>query len=297
MRKENSTSFMNNVAMLMLSQVLIKILGFVYRLVMMHVDGFGDIGNGFYNAGFQIYVLLLTISSVGIPTVVSKLVAEKASKGDLQAAHRIFKISLAMFGALGLSFSVALFVFAQQVAVVVLNIPDVQYVLMALSPSIVFVAVSAVFRGYFAGLGSQKAASVSRTLEQFFKCVLTIAIIYAFIGREPYIMAASANLATTLAVILSFSYLVMFYGRRRKAIKAEITASKVSERKEKTWTLMKTIMAISIPITLGSLVAIVNEMIDTITISHSVQAFYTHLFDGCTEALRLEAMRLARDII
>ena len=51
MKKENNSSFMKNVAMLMVAQVLIKILGFVYRLVIINIDGFGDIGNGYYDAG------------------------------------------------------------------------------------------------------------------------------------------------------------------------------------------------------------------------------------------------------
>ena len=74
MKKENSSSFMKNVAMLMIAQILIKILGFVYRLVIINIEGFGDIGNGYYDAGYTVYSLLLTLSSVGIPTIISKLV-------------------------------------------------------------------------------------------------------------------------------------------------------------------------------------------------------------------------------
>lgn len=72
--KENNSSFMKNVAMLMIAQILIKILGFVYRLVIINIEGFGDVGNGYYDAGYTVYSLLLTLSSVGIPTVISKLV-------------------------------------------------------------------------------------------------------------------------------------------------------------------------------------------------------------------------------
>ena len=54
MKKENNSSFMKNVAMLMIAQVLIKILGFVYRLVIINIDGFGDIGNGYYVAACTI---------------------------------------------------------------------------------------------------------------------------------------------------------------------------------------------------------------------------------------------------
>ena len=58
---------MNNVAAILGSQFLIKILGLVYNLVIINIPGFGDIGNGYRTAGFQFYTMLLAISSVGIP--------------------------------------------------------------------------------------------------------------------------------------------------------------------------------------------------------------------------------------
>ena len=71
--KENTQSFMNNVTIILISQVLVKVLGMVYRIVITNIDGFGDEGLGFYNVGFQIYTLLLAISSVGIPNAISKI--------------------------------------------------------------------------------------------------------------------------------------------------------------------------------------------------------------------------------
>ena len=76
-----------------------------------------------------------------------------------------------------------------------------------------FVASSSVIRGYFAGLGSQKATSVSQTLEQFFNCALTITFVYALVGKDPAIMAAGGNVSTTLAIIISFTYLFIRYNR------------------------------------------------------------------------------------
>ncbi|MCL2383479.1 MAG: oligosaccharide flippase family protein [Oscillospiraceae bacterium] len=293
--KENNTSFTKNLMMLIISQLVIKLLGFVYRIVMMNIPGFGDVGKGFYNSGYQIYAILLTVSSVGIPTVISKLVAERVGKGDNKGAHRIFKISLVMFTSIGLMLSLALFFFAEQIATFVLNIPEIGHILRALAPAIVFVAVSAVLRGYFAGLGSMKAASVSQTLEQFLKCVLTITLVYSFIGSDPVIMAAAGNLATTLAIIVSFSYLFVFYQRRRKGILEPIQNKEVSEEaKEKTWTLVKAILVISVPMTLGSLVGIINGTIDTITIARVVQGTYEGVLTR-PEELRAYAMELVRN--
>ena len=73
-KTKKSTSFMKNVVILMCSQLLIKFLGLIYKLVITNIEGFGDTGVGYYSAGYQIYSLLLTLSSIGIPSVISKLV-------------------------------------------------------------------------------------------------------------------------------------------------------------------------------------------------------------------------------
>ena len=87
--------------MLMFSQVLIKLLGLIYRLAITNVKGFGDVGNGYYSAGYQVYAVLLIISSQGIPGAVSKLVSNKVAKGKYNEAHRVFKISMVVFGIIG----------------------------------------------------------------------------------------------------------------------------------------------------------------------------------------------------
>ena len=292
-KKEKSTSFMKNVAMLMFAQILIKVLGFVYRLVIINVDGFGDIGNGYYDTGYTVYSLLLTLSSVGIPTVIAKLVSERTAKGDYKGAHRIFTTALKVFTAIGAFFSLVLFFGSGIIAKKVLNVPDVKYVLMVLAPAIMFVASSAVIRGYFAGLGSMKATSISQTLEQFFNCVLTITFVYALVGKDPAIMAAGGNVSTTLSIIISFMYLFIFYKRRKKGIMEECKNQTVEQENKTASKLIKTIFAISIPMTIGSLVAVVNNMIDTVTISNCIQTAFSGILEGGKEALEAKAMELS----
>ena len=47
-KTKKQVSFMKNVLMLMIAQVAIKILGFLYKLVIINIKGFGDTGNGYY---------------------------------------------------------------------------------------------------------------------------------------------------------------------------------------------------------------------------------------------------------
>ena len=63
MKKKKGASFMKNVLVLMFSQIMVKILGFIYKLVITNFEGFGDTGLGYYSAGYQVYSLLLALSA------------------------------------------------------------------------------------------------------------------------------------------------------------------------------------------------------------------------------------------
>lgn len=154
------------------SQVLIKLLGLIYKLYLTNKQGFGDEGNAIYSSGFQIYALLLTLSSIGVPNAVAKLVSERTSIGDNRGAHKIFKIAFITFGFIGFVGTLILFFGAKYIANVVLQIPEAEYSLIALSPSIFFVSVISVIRGYFNGKQTMKATANSQTIEQLFKTIL-----------------------------------------------------------------------------------------------------------------------------
>ena len=288
--KKKKNTFAKNVLMLMFSQVLIKLLGLIYRLAITNVKGFCDVGNGYYSAGYQVYAVLLIISSQGIPGAVSKLVSNKVAKGKYNEAHRVFKVSMVVFGIIGFIASLLLLLSANFVSSKILNVPDVSYVLKVLSPAIFFVCVSAVIRGYFAGLGTMKASSISQALEQFFNCVLTITFVYALIGKEPYIMAAGGNLSTTLAILISFSYLIVFYKKNIKEWREE-SDDVVITTKEENKKMVKMIIATAIPLTVGSVISVVTSFIDTVTVSNCIQIAYSGILKSKI-LLEKEAMRL-----
>ena len=264
-------SFMKGVLILMVSQVLIKLLGFAYRWYMTNKPGFGDEGNGLYGAGFQIYTLLLALSSIGVPNAISKLVSEKLAVGDTKAAHRIFRIAFYMFGTIGFIGTSILFFGANFIANVILCNPRVEYTLIALSPSVFFVTVSSVIRGYFAGFQNMTATATSQTLEQIYKTVITIVILIVLTGQDVEIMAAGANLATTLATMLSFAYLYIFYTKRRKEIFEGIKKSTHYTR-ESIFKVIKGIICVSIPISLSSIISAINKNVDSITVIRGLKS-------------------------
>lgn len=280
-RKVKKESFMQGVLALMVSQVLIKFLGFAYKWYLTNKDGFGDEGNAIYSAGFQIYALLLSISSIGVPNAVSKLVAERLSLGDTKGAHRIFKIAFATFGVIGLVGTLLLLCGAGTFANM-MGIPEAEMTLVALSPSIFFVSIMSVIRGFFNGRSKIKVTANSQTLEQVFKTVLTIIvveIVAVLSGTNTTLMAAGANLATTLATVASFLYLFTYYKIHKKdkyeiediAKNANIKRSNVMNKT--ILQIVKNILWVSIPISLSSILVSINKNIDLFTVVNLLKNF------------------------
>ncbi len=270
-------SFMQGVLAIMFSQVLIKVLGLAYKLYLTNREGFGDEGNAIYGAGFQIYALLLTVSSIGVPTAISKLVSERTAVGDFRGAHRIFKIAFATFAFIGFIGTLILFLGAGYISTNVLQIPEAEYTLIALSPSIFFVAIASVIRGYFNGMQNLSITAKSQTFEQVFKTLFTILVVEMIAiasGINTTLMAAGANLATTLAVIVSFLYLFKYYNRNKKEIWKQSNMSSIKESKnESAKKVVKNILAVSIPISLSSIISAINKNIDAITVVRGLKTF------------------------
>ena len=267
--KTNKQGFLQGVITLMFSQVLIKLLGMVYTLYLTNREGFGDKGNGIVSSSYQIYAMLLTISSIGVPNAISKLVSEKVAIGDHRGAYRIFKVAFATFAVIGLVGSLLLFLGADVIAYSWLQIPEAEMTLVALSPAIFFVAIASVMRGYFNGRQELKATARSQTLEQIFKTVLTIIIV-----EIVAIMAAGATLATTLATFAGFGYLYMYY-QTEKMERAREIKSTVNYKYEKVKSIIKKVLLVSTPIALTAIMSSLNKNIDSFTVVRSLKQFMT----------------------
>lgn len=295
-KQKKGHSFMGNVAIILFAQIMVKVLGMVYRMVITNIDGFGNAGNGFYNAGFQVYTVLLAISSVGIPNAIAKMVSERGALNDWAGAHRIFKTALWLFSVIGLVCTAVLYVGADFIAVHIMNMDGAQYVMRALAPSLFFVCISSVIRGYFQGLNDMRATSLSQMLEQVFKCALTILFVVLAAGNMPQIMqfitksamlyggnsvdalpeimAAWANAASSVATMLSFLYLLMFYYRNKKSIDLRISRSLPSENNHSARKLVMMILMLSVPISLASIITALNRVVDLATITRGIETAF-----------------------
>lgn len=276
-KKIKKESFMQAVFSLMFSQILIKLLGLIYTLYLTNKEGFGDAGNAIYLSAYQIYALLLTLSSIGVPNAISKLVSERTAIGDHKGAYRIFKIAFATFAVIGLVGTLILFFGADIIATSWIQIPEAKYTLIALSPAVFFVSIASVMRGYFNGRETMKVTARSQTLEQVFKAVLTIIIveiIFICTSKNTVWMATGANIATTLSIFLSFMYLFYCYRSQRSEVANEIKQT-VNYKYQRVKTIVKNILMVSIPMSLSAIMSSFNKNIDSFTVVRSLKAYMT----------------------
>lgn len=265
-------SFLKGILFVMLSQFIIKILGFIYRIILTNFKEFGDLGNSYYGSGYTVYTLILAVATMGIPNTISKLVSEKMAIGDRRGAHRIFRVAMGLFSCVAVFFSVGLFLGSGFLANSVLKNPGVKYTLMALSPAIIFVALSAVLRGYFVGMQNMVEYSKAQIIEQVVNSVCSVVFVIMLFGSTPEIMAAGSTLATTVAASTTFIYLYMYYRRNKKDIWEGIRKSGQFAI-EPTKKVVKTLILCVIPIAFGSIISSLANVIDTVTVIDGLQKF------------------------
>lgn len=278
--KKGKQTFIQSIVVLVFSQFVIKILGLVYKLYLTNKEGFGDAGNAIYNSGFQIYALLVTISSIGVPNAISKLVSERYSVGDYKGAHKIFEVAFVFFAIIGFIMSCLLFFNATYISNQLLEIPEAKLTLIVLSPSIFFVSIISVLRGFFNGRQNMKPTANSQTIEQLAKTIFTIIIVETIFrcvtqtDVKTMIMATGANLATTAATIISFLYLIIIYKKYKKIIKEEIHDKKdINYNKITIRYIIKQIILVAMPMTISAIMGSINKNIDSFTIVRGLKNF------------------------
>jgi len=265
-------TFMNGVLIIMISQILIKLLGFIYRIILTNFPQFADEGNSYYGSGYQVYTFILAIATMGIPNTISKLVSEKMAIGDKRGAHRIFRTAMVVFTFIAVLFSLGLFFGAEVISTHVLKNPGVKYTLMALSPAIIFVAMSATLRGYFVGMENMSQYSKTQIIEQIVNSVFSVIFVVMLFGNSPEIMAAGSTLATTVAASVAFAYLFRYYNKNKRDIWADIRKSEkfALEPKKK---IAKKLISYAIPLSFASVVVALSGVIDLVTVMDGLQKF------------------------
>ncbi|WP_035143334.1 putative polysaccharide biosynthesis protein [Schnuerera ultunensis] len=259
MTKDN---FLKGAAILGIAGAIVKILGAFYRIPLNNI--LGSEGIGYYQTAYPLYVLLLTISTAGFPVAVAKLVSEKRAIEDYRGAHKVFKV--AFLGLLIAGALTSLFVFINAKNIVEsLGNEDAYYALIALVPALFFVPIMAAFRGYFQGRQTMTPTALSQIVEQLFRVTAGLLVTYYLLDRGLPIAAGGASFGGSIGAITGAITMIFIYIFKRRDIGEEIKSS-LEVEEESVNKIIKDLLVIAIPITIGAAIVPIMNSIDTLLV-------------------------------
>lgn len=221
--EKKSDGFIMQAGILAMAGIICRIIGILYRSPLAAI--IGDEGNGYYGSAYNIYTIILLISSYSIPAAISKVIAGKLALKEYKNAQRIFYCAFiyvivvggvaSLFAFFGASFLV------EQNAVMVLRV---------FSPTIFVSGLLGVLRGYFQAHKTMVQTSVSQILEQILNAIISIMAAYLLkqlvIDRDPSTQAVygamGSALGTGAGVLIALAFMTFMYGMHKKEIKERI---------------------------------------------------------------------------
>jgi len=261
-------SFIKGALVLTVAGVVAKMMGALYRIPFARIVG--EEGSAIYGLVYPVYNLLLALSTAGIPLAISKLIAEREEQGYSQESLRIFKVALLLLSAVGLSVGVIIFINADWIAANVLHEPKAAWSLRALAPAMIFSCMQAVFRGYFQGLQQMVPTALSQITEQFIRVGVIMAVIFTLAGFGAETVAAGASFGASVGGFAALSLIVMLFLRHQR--KQGVVDSKTPELAESNGKIIRQVLALAIPISIGSLVLPLMQSIDSILVLPRLEA-------------------------
>lgn len=218
-KNNKKSNFIVQGSILAIASILVRVIGLVYRVPVTRI--LGPIGNSYYSAAFEVYSMVLLISSFSLPLAVSKLVSARMAKGQVKGAYKIFQCTLIFalvsggLGALLVYFGAGFF------SSVLVSTPESKLALQVLAPTILVVALMGCVRGYFQGLGSMVPTAVSQIIEQIINAIVSIGAAWALFrygAKVDAILttetaayaygAAGSTLGTGIGALAGFLFLV-----------------------------------------------------------------------------------------
>ena len=270
-------TFLQGAFLLAAAALVSRLLGALYRIPLYPI--LRKEGMGLFQMAYPIYSLLLTLSTVGVNIAISKLVAEHEAQGDHAGTQRVFSTSLWLLGISGFILSVSLFAASHVVAERVAKDPRSFLSIAAISPAIFFVSLMSAYRGYFQGHQHMAPTALSQIIEQFVRVATMFLLALGLLGRGIEYAAAGATFGAVTGSIAGLCYLLWVFSRqdRERAGVAAATASAPAPPAGEhgavsTWSVIRRIIAIAIPISLTTGILGLIQMVDLVLVPTRLQA-------------------------
>lgn len=270
MTEKKTNTFLKGAAILGVAGLLVKVMGMFFRIPL--TNWVGATGMSYYSSVYPIYTFFLLLSTAGIPVAISRMISERSAVRNYGGAHRVFEISVWLMGAIGLFSFFVVHLGAGFIENAVLKNPGTRYALQAIAPSLFIVPVMASYRGYFQGRQNMNPTAISQIIEQLFRVGVGLALGYTLIKSGFDKFAAGAIFGSTAGAGMGLLVAVAIYLLSRDIIFRQINRNKSHYVKESWQKIVKEILIISIPITIGACIYPLISAVDSVLVMRRLQA-------------------------
>lgn len=238
-------TFLHGAALLAIATAVVKVIGALYKIPLKMV--IGDQGYGYYMTAYDIYSVLLMISTAGLPIAMSRMISQANSLGNYNQVRQVYKVSRTVFLILGIGSTLLMMLFSHQLAAYQKQ-PDAWVTILCLSPCALFMAVMSIYRGYFQGHGNMRPTSTSQMMEAVIKLVVGLGLAFVLLHYTGSVAlsAGGAILGVTVSCLVSMIFL---YSKFRPAYRE---LPNVNTKTQSNKAITKSLLAIAVPITIGS---------------------------------------------
>ncbi|TMW73971.1 stage V sporulation protein B [Alteribacter natronophilus] len=257
-------SFLKGAFILIIAGLITRILGFVNKIVVARI--MGAEGVGLYMMAVPTLLLVITLTQLGLPVAISKLVAEADADGDRARIKKILVVSISVTAVLSVIFTTAMIIGAPLISRTLLTDARAFYPLVAIAPIVPVVAVSSVLRGYFQGLQNMKPTAYSQVIEQVVRITLVATFTMAFLPYGIEYAAAGAMISVVIGELASLIYMIFQFKRRKKFKVRRQFFSYVRNGRE----TFNSLMGIALPTTGSRLIGSVSFFFEPIVVAQSL---------------------------
>ncbi|MCI9407554.1 MAG: polysaccharide biosynthesis protein [Clostridia bacterium] len=258
-------SFIKGAIIISLGGFISKILGAFYRVPL--TNFLGGEGMGIYQMVYPLYCILLTVSASGIPTGIARLISS-GSKGAERQAFRLY-------GTIGVIGTLLMYLLSAPLASVQTE-PAIRLCCVMLCPSVFFVSVLSVVRGYFQGRGNMYPTAITEVSEQLIKVALGCALAYVFRSDLELAVASTLFAVTVSEVVSTIIALFWYYKKRGRQPLFKERAAPYSA-----------IVKYTVPLTLTAIAMPASQLVESIVavrllkgVTDNATALYG-IFSGC----------------
>lgn len=245
MSEQKKQSFLHGAALLAMATAVVKVIGALYKLPLNAI--LGTKGFAYFNTAYDIYSVLLMVSTAGLPVALSRMISAASSLGNHRQIRRIYRTAQGVFIVLGASGALLMTVFCRELAQFQEQ-PDAWAAIACLGPSCLLMGLMSSFRGFFQGQGNMIPTSVSQIMEAASKLVVGLgaAALLLYFTQSIPLAAGGAILGVTSGCALATVYLFIQFRKAYRTLD-------VNRGQERSYgSTAKELLAIAIPITIGS---------------------------------------------